>query len=44
MKKIAILALSLALIPISYGVAGNGNGIPPGVNPFEYLLEISVSR
>jgi hypothetical protein len=38
MKKIAVLALSLALIPISFCIAGNGNGIPPGVNPFEYLL------
>ena len=32
---VAIVALSVVALPL---VAGNGNGIPPGVNPFVYLL------
>jgi hypothetical protein len=36
-RSVAMLVIALLAFP---SFAGNGNGIPPGINPFEYLLSL----
>ena len=37
-RRTALVALLIGLLVIPHSTAGNGNGIPPGQNPFDYLL------